>query len=280
MKVSKRRTRTNTPPIQVFSRRRVDNTHIDTTSKEYLIPQCIGLVSRDLLSTSFLQIRQNIWYSVLPKLDETSDVASGMRQKWADIERLMIHCGLLKKNSKTSNGYLIIEPKWDEFCQDFPGLSKLHFVISRKQGEPKQYHLCLGKPLFCSPTKQNNAVLKKKFAFEELSYKNAADRKLTNLINNHITKLSSMYDDMSAQTPIPPSSYEESPSNITPSNDATPSPADLSPPLSQQPIQPTEPSSTPTHISPPSLPPPPSPPPPPPFQAQINFALALNLTHK
>ena len=100
------------------------------------------------------------------------------------------------------------------------------------------------------------------------------------MIRNHITNLSDMYHDMADTTPDPTSTHLHSPSDAPPlPNDMTPA-ADSSPPTPQQPIQPTEPSSTPTHISPPSLPPPPSPPPPPPFQAQINFALALNLTHK
>ena len=163
-----------------------------------------------------------------------------MKQNWDDIKRLLIHCGLIK-NSTTSNGYLVVEPKWDEFCQDFPRLTKLQFVISRNASEPKQYHPCLGKLLYGSPIKQNNAILKKHLAFEELSYKNAADQKLTKLINNHIIKLDDIYTNMSANIPIPPSTHEESPFNITPSKDVTSSPVDSSPPPPHLPIQPTDP---------------------------------------
>ena len=97
MKVSKRRTGVISSPIRDRSRRRVNDPAIDLQSEGSPLTKCIGLVSRDLLVTSFLQIRPNIWYLVVPEKDETSDISTGMRQIWADIMSLLIYCGLIKK---------------------------------------------------------------------------------------------------------------------------------------------------------------------------------------
>ena len=97
MKVSKRRTGVISSPIRDRSRRRVNDPAIDLQSEGNPLTECIGLVSRDLLVTSFLQIRRNIWYSVVPENDETSNISTGMRQIWDDIMSLLIHCGLIKK---------------------------------------------------------------------------------------------------------------------------------------------------------------------------------------
>ena len=162
MLVKRRSTEINTPPTRVYSRRRVDNSIIELPSKIIPPTKSVGLVSRELLVTSFLQIRRNIWYSVVPETDETSDISSGIRQTWADIMSLLIHCGLIKKNSTASNDFDIISPKWHDFCREFPPLSKLHFCEYRKYGETCKYFICLGVPLFGSPAKQYKAIRQKK----------------------------------------------------------------------------------------------------------------------
>ena len=97
MLVKRRRAAINLPPMRSPFRRRVDNHTIELLSKGTDITRSIGLDSRDLLSTSFLQICRNILYSVVPEDDETSDISNGTRQMWDDIMSLLIHCGLIKK---------------------------------------------------------------------------------------------------------------------------------------------------------------------------------------
>ena len=97
MKVSKRRTGVISSPICECSRRRVNDPAIDLQSEGHSPTKCIGLVSWDLLVTSFSQIRPNIWFLVVPESDEMSDISTGTRQKWDDIMSLLIHCGLKKK---------------------------------------------------------------------------------------------------------------------------------------------------------------------------------------
>ena len=97
MLVKRRSAEVNTPPIRDYFRRRADNSINELPSKIIPPTKSIGLDSRELLVTSFLQIRRNIWYLVVPETDETSNISSGIRQTWADIMSLLIHCGLIKK---------------------------------------------------------------------------------------------------------------------------------------------------------------------------------------
>ena len=203
MRITRRSADMNTNSIHDPPRKRNNYLPMDTISKGNLATRCIGQVSSDLLNTCFSIIRPNIWYSVIPLDNETSDISSGIRQKWEDILPLLIHTGLIKKNSLSCNGFDVFQPKWHEFVQNFPGSEKLHFTNFRKKGEELRYYVCLGKPTFHNYTKQNNAIQRKSFAFEQLFYMNTADRELRQIMNNHIFKLKDMFNNMTITQDTP-----------------------------------------------------------------------------
>ena len=64
---------------------------------------------------------------------------------------------------------------WDRFVQNMLIYVKLHFVATKTQGEVRQYHVCLGKPIYSSPLNQVKAISSKK-SFKELTYPDLADR--------------------------------------------------------------------------------------------------------
>ena len=76
MKVKRGYAGHGTSPNHDRPRKCNNNISIKTISKVNTIPQCIGQVSRDFLTT-FSQIWPNIWYSMEPYNDEKSDL-SGM----------------------------------------------------------------------------------------------------------------------------------------------------------------------------------------------------------
>ena len=133
MLVTRRRAAVNSQQMPGPFRRRLNNPSTDTHEKKTEHPMCIGSVSRHLLVSSFLRIRRNIWYSIVPEFDETADISSGIRQSWDDLMSLLLHCGLIKKNGTASNGFDIISSKWHEFRDEFPPLTKLHYGEYKKK---------------------------------------------------------------------------------------------------------------------------------------------------
>ena len=156
---TRRSTSRVTSPMPVSSRKRCKYPTIDTIYQPYQMQQCIGQVSIDLLNTCLLQIRQNIWYSVVPSDNDSNNISSGTRQNWDHIYPLLIHCGLIRKNSDATTGFDVIAPKWDEFVYNFPGLDKLHFIESRRLGEARSFFTCFGKPIYVNPAKQENTIM-------------------------------------------------------------------------------------------------------------------------
>ena len=178
MKVTRHSTGRDTSPNHDRPRKRNNHISIKTISKGSTISQCIGQVSRELLTTLFYQIRPIIQYSVVSYDAETSDISSSTRQKWELFLLLLIHTGLVRKNSTSNNGFDIHQPKWEEFALNFPGVTKLHFVNFRKNGKVQQFFVCLGKPIFSNYSKQEKAISNKKIVLEELGYMDTFDKEL------------------------------------------------------------------------------------------------------
>ena len=70
------------------------------------------------------------------------------------------------------------------------------FINFREKGEELRYFVCLDGPTFHNYTKQNNAIQRKSFAFEQLSYMNVADRELCKILINHMFKLKDVFINM------------------------------------------------------------------------------------
>ena len=133
MKVSKRRTGVNLSPIYVASHRRVNDPAIDLKSEEIPLTKCIGLVSRDLLVTSFSLIRPNIWYSVVPENDDTSNISSRIRQTWANIMSVLIHCGLIKKMAWQAMVLTLSHQNGTNFVRHFQASQSYIIVTSERR---------------------------------------------------------------------------------------------------------------------------------------------------
>ena len=63
---------------------------------------------------------------------------------------LLLHSGLLKKTDESGDIFDVMPKIWDVFTQNVSGKSKLHFVMCRKLGQPRQHYVCLSKPTFSS----------------------------------------------------------------------------------------------------------------------------------
>ena len=278
MRVTRRSAEPNTFHSSVPARKRNNYIPKDIISQGNGPIPCIGLVSWSLLKTCISQIQPNIWYSVIPRDGQNDDIASGTRQSWQDIMPLLIHTGLMKKNSQASNGFDVFHHKWDEFVLDFESSSKLHFIGARKKGQSQQYFLCLGKPIFMSPAKQEKAIASKVFVFDMLTYMSNEDKELHKMIKTHLsTSL------LAILSPSPAPAAPAAPSQVLPPTSPAPhvpsSPTQVLSPASPPPSVPIPeptPAPTPTPTPIPVLLPQAQPTPPAPFAADIAFALTLN----
>ena len=171
-------------------------------------------------------MRPYIWYSVLPSNDGNTDISSGTRQRWDHMLPILKHIGLLQEKQQATNEFEVFATKWNEFVRQMPGSSKLHFVSFRKKGKAKQFYLCLVDSTFKSPTKQLEAVSNKKFAFEELTYLDYADKELRKMLVAHISKLS-ISTLMAAPTPPTPPPIPFSLASEPPIQFAPPPPASV-----------------------------------------------------
>ena len=90
------------------------------------------------------------------------------------------------KKIKAKNGYNVISTKWNDFILSVPGDFKLHFNCFRAKGESHRFYVCLGEPNFTNPCQQRKAVLEKKYTFEQPADMDLADKKLQEMITNHL----------------------------------------------------------------------------------------------
>ena len=227
-----------------------------------------------------MRMRAHIWYSILPSEGRNDDISSGSRQRWEHLLPIIIHLGLIEKNEKASNGFEVVTSKWAEFVRLLPGDQKLHFATTQRKNEARQFYICLARPQYTNPIKQLKAVASKKFAFEELVYMDQGDKNLRNMILLHINMLDANGSIHATTSP---------PATSTVSPPLTSSPVPVAPPESTEPPEQItapapSPSPTPAPSNTPTAPkpiPPPTPTPcivllPSPFEAEVNYAHALD----
>ena len=121
------------------------------------------------------------WYRILPlHANECDDIAFSSGQSWQLLCPLMVDLGYVKD---ITGGLNVVVSKLALLSHSFAGKHKLNISTGRPRGEKIQHYMCLGKPVFTGPIKQNTAVRKNKFAIAHLRYPN---RQLTTALQNHV----------------------------------------------------------------------------------------------
>ena len=88
---------------------------------------CVGQISLDLLQASILRMRTQIWYSVLPSINEKIyDISQGTKQSWDSLFVLLVHCGLLLKHKSKGDVLTVNTTLFREFEKDISGELRLH----------------------------------------------------------------------------------------------------------------------------------------------------------
>ncbi len=121
MRVTRRSTAMRAPPIMESSRKRNNYTPIVAPCEGFHNQECVAQVSARLLTSCFLRMNREIWYSIAPNSDDTNDISNGLRQGWRYILPLLLHTGLLKKNEDERDEFTVMTKKWDTFVQERGG---------------------------------------------------------------------------------------------------------------------------------------------------------------
>ena len=121
------------------------------------------------------------WYRILPlHSNECDDLALSCGQSWQLLCPLRVGLGYLEEIASELN---VVVSRLTSLTHTFTSVHKLHISYTRLAGEKIQHCMCLGKPVFTGPIKQNTAVRKNKFAIAHLRYPN---RQLTIALQNHV----------------------------------------------------------------------------------------------
>ena len=85
------------------------------------------------------------------------------------------HSGLLEQKGEKIE---VMAQNLDYFVQNMAMHVKLHYAATKPRGEVRQYHICLGKPIYSSPLKKVKAISTRFFLIEELVYPDLVHRSL------------------------------------------------------------------------------------------------------
>ena len=120
------------------------------------------------------------WYRIIPKNNDCyDDISFSMGQSWDLILPILIDLGYI---NRTSNSLNIIYTRFLNLRHELNENLDIHISDNHPRGEKVQYYMCLNKPTFSGPTKQNDAIKKGKFTHSNLRYLLREDRILrTNL---------------------------------------------------------------------------------------------------
>ena len=125
------------------------------------------------------------WYRLLPvELGRCYDFAFAVGLSWELIKYLLLELGYLfeKGGDKCVNAEKFINLQHVQF-----GKHKFHISNTHFKGEKKTHYVCMGKPHFSGPVKQEKVTINGAFSFSSIIYINASDTPLR-------TKLQEYFD--------------------------------------------------------------------------------------
>ena len=116
------------------------------------------------------------WYRILPlHNNECDDLAFSCGQSWQLLSPLLVDLGYLEEVGSELN---VVVSRLTSLTHTFTSIHKLHITYTKLAGEKVQHYMCLGKPVFTGPIKQNSAIRKYKYGISHLRYLLKADRDL------------------------------------------------------------------------------------------------------
>ena len=132
--------------------------------------------SSKLLELCFKRMTPHNWYRLLPNdLGRYDDFAFSVGQSWELIQPLLVELGYLLQ----SGGDLKINAdKFANLQHVTFGKNQFHISNTHFKGEMKTYYVCIGKPHFSGPAKQQKAIINGAFAYNSIRYINASDKSL------------------------------------------------------------------------------------------------------